>query len=285
MKRKLFVRYGIITLSCAVFALAFNWFFAPNHLSIGGFTGAAQIIHFFFPQVPVGVMTLAMNVPLFFLGWKKIGAHLLFASLYATAVSSAMIDVLASVHTFAPMEPILAVLYGGVMMGVACGAMMLQSATTGGTELAARLLKLRFERLSIGKICLFMDAFVTVVYAFVFRDMTRALYGIVGLYVTSIIMDKVVYGGNAAKVAYIISDHYEAITERLLKLDRGVTLLHGSGAYSGKDKKVILCAFGRSQIVLVKRLVREIDPDAFIIVCEAHEILGEGFGEYIPGGL
>lgn len=285
MKQNLFVRYAIITLACALFALAFNWCFAPNHLSIGGFTGAAQIVHYFFPQIPVGVMTLVANVPLFLLGWKKIGPHLLFASLYATAVSSVMIDVLDSLYTFSPMEPILAVLYGGVMMGVACGVMMLQSATTGGTELAARLLKLRFEHISIGKICLFMDAFVTVVYAFVFHDMTRALYGIAGLYVTSIVMDKAVYGGNAAKVAYIISDRYEDITDQLLELDRGVTLLHGSGAYSGKDKNVILCAFSRSQIVLVKKLVREIDPDAFIIVCEAHEILGEGFGVYTPGGL
>ena len=285
MMRKIFAQYAVITLACAVYALGFNWCFDPNHLSVGGFTGAAQIIHFFFPWLPVGAMTLVMNIPLFLLGWKKIGPHLLFASLYATAVSSVMIDVLGSVYTFAPMDSILAVLYGGVLLGAAFGIMLLQSATTGGTELAARLLKLRFERIPIGKICLFIDTFVTVVYAFVFRDMTRALYGIVGLYVVSIVMDKVIYGGNAAKVAYIISEHHAAITEKLLRLNRGVTLLNGSGAYSGEDKKVILCAFGRSQIVQVKRLVKDVDPNAFIIVYDAHEILGEGFSAYTPGGL
>lgn len=285
MKRKIIIQYAVITLACAVYAVGFNWCFDPNHLSVGGFTGAAQIIHYFVPQLPVGVMTLVMNIPLFILGWKKIGPHLLVASLYATAVSSVMIDVLGSLHTFAPMDSILAVLYGGVLLGAAFGIMLLQSATTGGTELAARLLKLRFERIPIGKICLFIDTFVTVVYAIVFRDMTRALYGIVGLYVVSIVMDKVVYGGNAAKVAYIISEQHEAVTEKLLQLNRGVTLLNGSGAYSGEDKKVILCAFGRSQIVQVKRLVRDIDPNAFIIVYDAHEILGEGFSAYTPGGL
>lgn len=285
MTRKLVTQYAIITAACAVYAVGFNWCFAPNHLSVGGFTGAAQIIHYFFPRLPVGVMTLVMNIPLFILGWRKIGPHLLVATLYATAVSSALIDLLDAAHTFAPMDPILAVLYGGVLLGVAFGAMLLQSATTGGTELAARLLKLRFERVPIGKLCLFIDTFVTVVYAMVFRDMTRALYGIAGLYVISLVMDKVVYGGNAAKVAYIISPRQEEITEKLLALDRGVTLLQGKGAYSGRQEQVILCAFSRSQIVAVKKLVQSVDPDAFVIVCDAHEILGEGFGVYTPGGL
>lgn len=285
MKRKIFIQYGIITLGCAVFALGFNWCFDPNHISVGGFTGLAQIIHFFFPRLPIGTLVLVMNVPLFFLGWRKIGANLLFASLYATAVSSIFIDILASLHTFRPMEPILACIYGGAIIGFSGGVLMLQSATTGGTELAARLLKLRFERISIGKICLALDVTVTVVYAIIFQDLTRALYGMVGLYISSLLMDKVVYGGSAAKVAYIISDSYEAITEKLLEMDRGVTLLDGHGAYSGKKKQVILCAFGRSQIVSVKQMVKQIDPDAFVIVCDAHEILGEGFGVYTPGGL
>jgi len=285
LKSKTLVSYLIITLACAIYAVGFNWCFDPNHLSVGGVTGIAQIIHFFVPQLPVGVMTIAMNAPLFILGWRKIGPKLLFGSLYATAVSSAFIDLLAMVHTFQPMDSILAVLYGGVLLGAAFGIMLMQSATTGGTELAARLLKLRFERIPIGKICLVIDTTVTIVYAIIFHDMSRALYGIVGLYVVSIVMDKVIYGGNAAKVAYIISEQHQIVTERLLQLNRGVTLLNGTGAYSGADKKVILCAFSRSQIVQVKRLVKEADPDAFIIVYDAHEILGEGFSAYTPGGL
>ena len=252
---------------------------------MGGFTGIAQIINHYLPQLPIGTLGLVMNIPLFILGWKKIGKALLFSSLYATAVSSVMIDALAAVHTFQPMDPILACLYGGAICGVAFGVMLRQGATTGGTELAARLLKLKFESISIGTLCLMIDVLVTFGYALIFRDMTRALYGVIALYVSSLLMDKVVYGPNAAKMAYIISDHSEEITQKLLELDRGVTLLDGYGAWSGRRKDVILCAFGRSHIVPIKKLVQEIDPDAFVIVCDAHEILGEGFGTYTPGGL
>lgn len=274
-------RYGIITAACALYAVGFNWCFDPNRISVGGFTGIAQIINHYLPQLPIGTLGLVMNIPLFILGWKKIGKALLFSSLYATAVSSVMIDALAAVHTFQPMDPILACLYGGAIFGV----MLRQSATTGGTELAARLLKLKFESISIGTLCLVIDVLVTFGYALIFRDMTRALYGVIALYVSSLLMDKVVYGPNAAKMAYIISERSEEITQKLLELDRGVTLLDGHGAWSGRRKDVILCAFGRSYIVPIKKLVQEIDPDAFVIVCDAHEILGEGFGTYTPGGL
>ena len=285
MKRNVLTQYLIITASCALYAVGFNWMFDPNHISVGGFTGLGQIINYLLPGLPIGTIVIILNVPLFVLGWRFIGKDFLFSSIYATAVSSLMIDGLAAVHTFKPMEPILACLYGGVIIGVSCGIMLREGATTGGTELAARLLKLKLESLSIGTLCLAIDILVTVTYALIFRDLTRALYGMISLSLISVSIDKVVYGHNAAKVAYIISDHHEELTRRLLELDRGVTLLQGKGAYSGRDKQVILCACARTQIIPVKRAVQEIDPDAFVIVCDAHEILGEGFGVYAPGGL
>ena len=252
-------RYGLITVACALYALGFNWFFVPNHFTVGGFTGVAQIINHFLPMLPVGTIALVLNIPLFILGWQKIGRDLLISSLYATAVSSLMIDVLASIHTFSPMDPILACIYGGIVSGIGCGLLLHESATTGGTEMAARLLKLKFQGLSIGSLCLGLDVAVTIGYALCFRDMTRAMYGVVALYILSLLIDRVVYGPNASKVAYIISEQYEAITHELLQLDRGVTLLAGKGAWSGREKRIILC--------------------------DAHEVLGEGFGQYDPTGL
>ena len=278
-------RYGLITVACALYALGFNWFFVPNHFTVGGFTGVAQIINHFLPMLPVGTIALVLNIPLFILGWQKIGRDLLISSLYATAVSSLMIDVLASVHTFGPMDPILACIYGGIVTGIGCGLLLHESATTGGTEMAARLLKLKFQGLSIGSLCLGLDVAVTIGYALCFRDMTRAMYGVVALYILSLLIDQVVYGPNASKVAYIISEQYEAITQKLLQLDRGVTLLAGKGAWSGQEKRIILCAFGRRHFIPIKKLVQSIDPDAFVIVCDAHEVLGEGFGQYDPTGL
>lgn len=282
---KILKRYALITVACGLYALGFNWFFVPNRFTVGGFTGVAQIINHFLPMLPVGTVALVLNIPLFILGWRKIGRDLLISSLYATAVSSLMIDVLASLYTFTAMDPILACIYGGIVVGIGCGMLLHESATTGGTEMAARLLKLKFQGLSIGSLCLALDVAVTLGYALCFRDLSRAMYGIVALYILSLLIDRVVYGPNAAKVAYIISEQYEAITRELLHLDRGVTLLEGKGAWSGKDKRVILCAFGRRQIIPVKKLVQAVDPNAFVIVCDAHEILGEGFGTYDPTGL
>ena len=285
MKRNVLTQYLIITASCALYAVGFNWMFDPNHISVGGFTGLGQIINYLLPGLPIGTIVIILNVPLFVLGWRFIGKDFLFSSVYATAVSSLMIDVLASLYTFPAMDPILACIYGGIVVGIGCGLLLHESATTGGTEMAARLLKLKFQGLSIGSLCLALDVAVTLGYALCFRDLSRAMYGIVALYILSLLIDRVVYGPNAAKVAYIISEQYEAITRELLQLDRGVTLLEGKGAWSGKDKRVILCAFGRRQIIPVKKLVQAVDPNAFVIVCDAHEILGEGFGTYDPTGL
>ena len=209
---KILKRYALITVACGLYALGFNWFFVPNRFTVGGFTGVAQIINHFLPMLPVGIVALVLNIPLFILGWRKIGRDLLISSLYATAVSSLMIDVLASLYTFPAMDPILACIYGGIVVGIGCGMLLHESATTGGTEMAARLLKLKFQGLSIGSLCLALDVAVTLGYALCFRDLSRAMYGIVALYILSLLIDRVVYGPNAAKVAYIISEQYEAIT-------------------------------------------------------------------------
>ena len=283
--KELLKKYSIITLGCAVYAVGFCWCCVPGHLSIGGFTGIAQVINVFFPSLPVGIMTLVMNVPLFILGWRLLGNSVLISSLYAMAVSSLMIDGINAVFTFPALEPILAAVYGGILCGGAFGLMLRQDATTGGTELAARLLKLKVQQLPIGKLCLAIDLIVILAYSLTFRQLTQALYSIAALYICTTVMDKVVYGGNAAKLAYIISPRHEEITRRLLALDLGVTLLEGTGAYCHRSTEVIMCAFSRGYIIPVKKLVQQIDPDAFIIVCDTHEILGEGFGTYDPTGL
>ena len=165
------------------------------------------------------------------------------------------------------------------------GLLMLVNTTTGGTELGARLLKFPFPHLPIGKLCLIIDVLVVSVYAAVFHSVLNAMYGIIALYISSVVMEYIIYGSRTAQVTYIISEHQEAITAKLLEMDRGVTLLDGEGAYNGNKRKVILCAMKRSQIVPVKLMVREIDPDAFVIVCKANEVLGEGFGEYTKDSI
>lgn len=278
--------YGLITLGCAIYALSFDWFFQPNNISMGGFTGVAQIVNRFLPVLPIGVMSIVLNVPLFYIGVRKQGIRLLISSLYAMSMGSLMLDGLAAVYAFPPMEePLLACIYGGVLLGISMGLMLTVGATTGGTELAARLLKYRFRHISIGRLCLTIDVIVICLYALTFRSINNALYGIVAMYISSLAMDTVVYGSINAKIAYIISGRSEEIAGKLLQMDLGITLLDGRGGFSGDRKQVVLCAFKRSQIAAIKSAVTSIDPSAFIIVCEAHEVLGEGFGEYTPDSL
>ena len=271
---------GIITLGAVIYALAFDWFVAPNQIAMGGVTGLAQIVNALVPVLPVGVLSILVNVPLFLAGWRLLGGRLLVSSLYAMAVSSLAIDVIAWMHTFPPMDPILATLYGGAGMGGGLGLVFSQGATTGGTDILGKLLKLKFPWLPIGKLVMIPDMVVVILAAVVFGTVNAALYGLIQMYLLSKVMDMILYGWDTSRVAYIITDRWEETVQGLLDMNRGVTLLQGKGAYTGAEKQVLLVAFRQREIVPIKRMLREIDPKAFFIVCDAHEILGEGFGDY-----
>lgn len=279
------MRYAQITLGCGLYALGFCWFYAPNQLCMGGFTGLAQVTSLLVTQVPIGIQVLVMNLPLFFIMWKKIGNDWLVASMYAMLVSSLFIDLLDRLVVFQPIEPVLACVYGAVLVGGGCGLMLRQSATVGGTNLAARLLRLKLEQVSIGTLCSLLDGLIVVLHVIAFRNMSHCLYAVASLYLISLIMDRVVYGGRQSKVACIISDRHEELTDVLLEMHRGITLLDGEGGFTHQTRKVILCAFAKNQIIELKKRVQQVDPDAFIIVYDVNEVLGKGFGAYQPGSV
>lgn len=271
----------MITLASACYALGFVWCYAPNGIAFGGITGVAQIINYLIPVLPIGVTVILLNIPLFLLGWRLIGGHLLVSSLYAMFISSVFIDVLTPLHDWQPMDPMLACIFGGVLMGLSLGLVFQQGATTGGTDLIARLLKLKLSWLPMGRLLMGIDLAVILAVAAVFGTLKAAMYGLVALYICSIVMDGVLYGMDNAKVAYIISDKNKEISDVLVKdLDRGVTVLHGQGAYTGAEKDVLMCAFKQREITAIKQTVKGVDPAAFLIVCDAHEVLGEGFRDY-----
>ena len=279
--------YAVITLGALVYAVSFVWCYDPNHIGFGGVTGLAQIINTFVPVLPVGIMAILFNIPLFWLGWRLLGGHLLVSSLYAMAASSLFIDALNYLFpNIPPMEPVLAAIFGGVLLGAGLGIVFSRGATTGGTDLLARLLKLKFAWLPVGKLLLAIDLVVVLTAAAAFRSLESGLYGLVGLYISTVIMDKMLYGMDTAKVAYIISDRDREIAHAIVAdLDRGVTVLPGTGAYSGHPKNVLMCAFKQRQIVNLKAMVKNIDPAAFMIVCDAYEVLGDGFRAYQQNDL
>ena len=174
----------------------------------------------------------------------------------------------------------------GVLIGLSLGIILLQGATTGGTDLIARLLKLPFGHLPMGRLLMAVDLAVIAAVALAFRSLNSALYGIISLYLSTVVIDKVLYGMDSAKVAYIITEKSSPVLDGLVhQLERGVTVLHGQGAWSGEEKQVLMCAFKQRQIVAIKQTVKELDPEAFLIVCDAHEVLGHGFRLYHPNEI
>lgn len=274
--------YFWIIVGSVLYCIGFNWLFEPNRIAFGGITGIAQVVNALLPFVPIGGLTFCLNLPLFFFGWKYLGGHLLLSSLFSMFLTSWGLDVLSALYTFQPMEDqMLAALFGGLIVGVALGIIFAQGATTGGSDLAARLMKLKLSWLPLGKVLLILDLIVVVAAAIVFRHVATALYGIVAMVVSSYATDYVLYGMDKAKVAYVITENTDRVVDALVhQLGRGVTLLHGKGAWTGEDREVLMCAFKQRQIVALKQAVKETDPDAFLIVCDAHEVLGRGFRTY-----
>ncbi|MBR4870143.1 MAG: YitT family protein [Oscillospiraceae bacterium] len=283
--REIFKTYFWVAAACLLYALSFNWFFVPNDLAFGGFTGIGQIINAYVPFVSVGSVLIVLNTPLFFIGMRRFGVGMLLSSLFAMAFSSVVIDTMGALVEFQPMDPLLACLYGGVLLGASVGIMMRAGATTGGTELLARLLKRRFANLSMGRLCMIIDFVVIALHSLTFGHLENALYGVLAIFVSAQAMDWVIYGGKAAKAVYIMSDKYEEIAPMLLEMNVGLTRLQSISGYRGKETQVIFTVCRRAEIVPIKQAVMEVDKKAFFVVCDAYEVLGEGFGEYSPDGL
>ena len=280
MLKKTAVSYFWITVGSILYAIGFDWFYTPNLIGFGGITGVGQVVNAYLPVIPIGAFVFVLNIPLFILGWKYIGGHLLVSSLYSMVLSSAAVDVLALIH-YEPMDQMLAAVCGGAMIGLALGIIFAQGATTGGTDLIARLVKLKLPWASMGKLLLVVDMAVILLVAVAFGNITTALYGIIAQVVSAYVTDAVLYGLDTAKVAYIISNFDREISEAIVqRMDRGVTILKGEGAYSGDKKRVLMCAFKQKEIVSPKELIFDVDPNAFIIVCNAHEVTGNGFKTY-----
>ena len=275
----------MIALGCVIFALGFDLFLEPNGLTAGGISGIALIVIHLAPVTTVGVATALMNFPLFFFGGKKIGMRFFIGSIIGTVFFSVFIDLFAGLP--APeTEPLLAALYGGVICGAGLGIVFVNQASTGGSDIVIRLLKLKYRNLPIGTISLAFDFIVCAATGVVFGDVSNMLYSLITVYATSQLIDAMVYKFDFSRVAYIISKEHKRIADSInYDLRRGVTYLYAQGYYSGDDTKVILTAVKQGQLADLKDLVVRIDPNAFIIVQDAHQVLGDGFARHSHDSL
>ena len=275
--RPWFRMLGMTILGSAIFALGFDLFLLPNQINIGGVSGIGMLLLELTGWGSVGLYSILINVPLFILGGKRLGRQFFFGSLAGMLTSSLLMDVFTRI-TPPQTEILLSALYGGIFSGVGLGLVFLGGASTGGSDIGARLLRRRYGSLPLGRILLMIDLTIVALTGAVYHDVSKALYSAVPLYVSSVVMDGIIYGLDYSTVALIISERFEEIILAIEeKLDRGVTILEGRGGYSGAKKQVLLCAIRRRQAPQLKSIVREIDPEAFVILQEAHQVLGEGF--------
>ena len=269
----------------AIFAFGFAVFLLPHDMNAGGISGLAQVIVEIIDFGSVGTLSILINLPLFVLGGIKIGKRFFVGSLLGMLLSSVLIDVFVMLPVM-DMEPLICVLYGGVLCGLGLGVVFVSGTSTGGSDILIRLLKLKNRNVPIGQISMCFDAAVVVLTGLIFRDVSKALYTGIAVFVTSQVVDAVVYRFDYSKVALIISKEYEAIAEAIgRELYRGATFLHGEGTYSHNQTKVVLTAVKKQQLAELKEIVIRLDPNAFIILQEAHQVLGDGFSRYSKESL
>ncbi len=273
-RREIITGYLQIFLGCAVGAAAYPAFLVPNNIAPGGLTGVATILNYLFLW-PVGTVSLLLNIPLFIVGYRSMGRVFAFRSLIATLLFSLLIDLLPirPVST----DPLLGTLFGGVVLGIGLGMILRGGATTGGTDMIARMVHRKWSYISVGMFLFAIDC-VVVLGAAVAIGTEQALYAFICIYVCSRVIDAIMMGFSGNKACFIMSQRWERITARLMdEVGRGVTHLEARGAYSGKSQPVVLCVASRQEIMAVKRIIQEEDEKAFLFITEAHEALGEGF--------
>ena len=266
----------------AIFALAVDLFYLPAGITTGGITGVAILLKRGF-GLPVGITSLMMNVPLFVLAFRYLGLRFAAASLYGAAISYIACDALAflertAVAAVARTDPLLAAFFGGMLMGGGLGLVFAAGGTTGGVDIAAALVHRKKPGLSLGRLMLVGDLMVIAAGTAADGDVRGFMYGCVALYVSARAIDAVLYGLERGTAALIVTAREKEVKKAIFDhLSRGVTEIPALGGYTGDRRTVLLCAVSLSQTATLTAAVRTEDPDAFVILTEAREMLGRGF--------
>jgi len=265
---------ALMALGLFIASIAYRMYLIPNRVVSGGFTGIGQLLNHF-TGISVGTVNIILNVPLFLLSMRSMGMRFGVRSLLAMFGLSLLIDLL----PFPPAtdDLMLSAVYGGVTMGIGFGLILRGSATTGGTDMLASLIHRFLPQMRVSVLIFLVDGLVIVASAFVFEPQS-AMYGLISALISNVLIDVVLEGPNAAHAYFIISDHSDAIAERIMaEMDRGVTALSAMGMYKRTEKRVLLCVVNRFQTMQLRRVVFAIDPKAFVFSSRANEVLGEGF--------
>ncbi|MGM0880441.1 MAG: YitT family protein [Bacillota bacterium] len=273
-----------ILIGTAIYAFGLHYFVLPNQLMEGGVTGIAVLLNYA-AGWPLSISTLLLNIPLFLLGWKALGRGQMIYTLVGVVSLScflALMEQLIRLEWLIPFQStkdyMLAALYAGVTLGTGLGIVFRFGGTTGGVDIVARILT-RSKGISMGQIILTLDAVIIGV-SILYISVEKVLYTLVTVFIASKLIDFIQDGAYAAKAFSIITEQGSVMSKQItIELDRGVTLIPAKGAFSGQQKEVVYCVVQRQEIRRLKTIVRKIDPRAFIVINEVHDVFGEGFKE------
>lgn len=272
-----------LLLGSILFAVSINVFTAPNQIAPGGLSGIGTLLNYLF-HIPIGLTIIVCNIPIFIWGWRSIGGKFLIKTIFATLLSSALIDALSPWLPAYHGDMFLVTVFGGISAGAGLSLIFMRGGTTGGTDLVARLLQIKFRHISLGRLMMGIDLCIVLLSAFVYRSYETPLYAVIVIFITTKVVDTVLYGTDSGtgKIMFIISQHSQEIAKGIItSVGRGVTALQARGGYSNLPSEVLLCAVWRQEVYKTYDTVYAIDPDAFIIVGDAGEITGEGFKKMV----
>jgi len=277
--KKWFISYTFILLGSIIMAAGYVFFIAPHKIVPGGVYGIGIVLHHLF-DIPVGLTGLAFNIPLTIIGIRVLGPRFGVKTIVGFVLASGFIDGLTLLYGTEPLvpgEPLLSSVFGGLLIGLGLGIIFKSKATSGGSTILAMIMS-KYTRIPIGQTLMVVDSVIVLVGLVAFGDWTIPLYSWIAIYVTGKVIDGVMEGVSYEKTLFIISDKYEEISQKILfDLNRGGTLLEAKGMYNKAEKKVIFVNVSRREVVILQEYIRELDPDAFITVMDATEILGKGF--------
>lgn len=281
--KKIF-RYVFITFTAALYAVGIALFLNPNNLAPGGISGIAIILKRMFPGLPgVGMLILLINIPILAVGIKKFGIKFILSTMYSLIVSSVLIDILPIVFNVNGVtdNKMLASVIGGATFGLGMGLMFRLDTTTGGLDIIVKIIKQKKPHLKTGQIYFLLDVVVLAASAMAFKDVEVALYAAIAIYVSTVVMDRAIYGGDEATLVYIISEKRELIARRMMKeVNVGATMIQAKGAYSNETTEVIMCVMKKQTLVKVRNILKQTDSGAFMIVSSANEVFGQGFKDH-----
>lgn len=261
----------------ALYALSVDMFTAPNGILLGGFTGIGTILNYLF-SVPIGTAVFLLNVPLFLIAFYKFGFRFIVKTVLATFLMSLLMDVFALFVPVYTGDKLLSALFGGILGGAGLGLVFLRGATTGGTDILSKLLRLRFPSFSMGRMVLLLDLAVIAVSFFVYKSLENVLYSLVVIYISAQCIDLVLSGFSHDKLLFMITEKgADAVREITSALDCGVSVLSVRGGYSEHARQMLFCATRAGEANRVAKAVQELDSNAFIVITETAEIRGEGF--------